>query len=140
MKSVLYFNRTYSGHSSRKLNENRVRSSIGQSAHLNFPIYGKMDQERFLGVYPYIGIVPKQGVAMILHHEKIHAVGAWHILVTVFTAWPVILVCVLMALVFGCAFWFTEQFSNESDIDTSSVFIGSFQGFWMAFITMTTLG
>lgn len=139
-KSELYFNRTYSGHPSRKLNEKRVRYSIGESAHINFPIYGKMDMERFQGTYPYIGVVPKQGVAMIVYHEKVESVGVYQILIAVFAAWPVIVVCVLMALVFGCAFWFTEQFAEDSDINTRVSLIGALQGFWLAFITMTTLG
>ena len=105
-KSTIFYDRTYSGDPSIKKNENGVRRTIGESAHLNFPIQGRMTMESFQG-FPFIGIIPFQGTAFIVYHNSVVSVGMAGIFKAVFQAWSVILVSCLLAWLCGCVYWFT---------------------------------
>lgn len=37
-------------------------------------------------------------------------------------------------------YFYQEQGSSNSDLDITRAFVGSAQGFWVSFISMTTLG
>ncbi|XP_066928943.1 uncharacterized protein [Clytia hemisphaerica] len=138
--SVIYYDRTSSGDPSSKKNEVGVRKKIGQSAHMNFPIQGLVSMKKFQGDHPFVSLVPFQGTAFVVFHEAVKSVGFIGLFKAVFNAWAVVVISCLMAWLCGCVYWFTEQTSETSEINLQSALIGQIQGFWISFITMTTVG
>lgn len=53
--------------------------------------------------------------------------------------WPFVAVCLVLALVSGCIAWLLDTWSNEEEFPRA-FYIGGFEGFWWAFISMTTVG
>lgn len=53
--------------------------------------------------------------------------------------WPLLMICVLMALICGCVIWVLEKGKNTSEF-SSSFRVGIFQGFWWSIVSMTTVG
>jgi len=105
--SILYFDRTESGHPSFKKNENGVRKTVGQSAHMNFPVQGYMSMKQFQGNHPYVGIVQFQGTAFVVFHESVVSIGFGGILMALMNSWSMMMMAVIMAWLCGCLYWFT---------------------------------
>lgn len=55
------------------------------------------------------------------------------------SAWPVLLLLVIMAIISGIIMWALDSYWNPGEFPPS-FFIGSWEGFWWAFVTMTTVG
>ncbi|EDO48754.1 predicted protein [Nematostella vectensis] len=53
--------------------------------------------------------------------------------------WPIFLVILLLAGISGVLIWIMEMFHNKDEFPPSFV-RGSYEGFWWAFISMTTVG
>lgn len=53
--------------------------------------------------------------------------------------WPMLLVCILLAAISGFFVWLVETWHNPEQFPRS-FFIGLFDGFWWAFVSMTTVG
>ena len=109
-RSTFYYDRTSSGDPAAKLDEVGVRRTVGQSAHVNFPIQGVSTMKKFQGNYPFISLVPFQGTAFVVYHESVKSVGFLGIFMAVFNAWSVIAMSCLLAWVCGCVYWFTVIF------------------------------
>ncbi|XP_066928617.1 uncharacterized protein [Clytia hemisphaerica] len=137
--SILVYNQTLTGHPSKKVRINDMKNQI-EGSHLTFPLYGNFEIENFQGVYPYVGIVHSQGVAMIVVKETVKTLGFVSILTSISNAWSVMLVALLISSVIGWSFWFAEQPSEESEIRRDRSIIGCLQGLWIAYVTMTTVG
>lgn len=107
--SILVYNQTLTGHPSKKVRINDMKNQI-EGSHLTFPLYGNFEIENFQGVYPYVGIVHSQGVAMIVVKETVKTLGFVSILISISNAWSVMLVALLISSVIGWSFWFAVSF------------------------------
>lgn len=106
-ESRLYYDRTFTGHPSEKVTMKYLKDNVGVGSHMNFPIFGKFEFEKFQGSFPYIGIAYSQGSAMIVVDPEMKTMGMMSILKSIANAWSVIFVGVLLAFLCGWVFWFT---------------------------------
>ena len=53
--------------------------------------------------------------------------------------WPLLVICLLMALISGFIVWIMETQGNAEEFPRS-FFAGLFEGFWWSFVSMTTVG
>ena len=83
-----------------------MKIGVDRGTHMNFPFFGAFEVENFEGIYPYIGIVKSQGVAMIVKDIKLKSVGMMQILKSISKAWSVLSVGVMMCFICGWLFWF----------------------------------
>ena len=105
--STFYFDRTFSGDPAAKNTEVGVRKTIGQSAHINFPLRGFSTMKKLQGYHPFISLVQFQGTAYIVFHESVKSVGFMGIFMAIFNAWSIIAMGCLLAYLCGCCYWFT---------------------------------
>ncbi|XP_057292100.1 uncharacterized protein LOC130614680 isoform X2 [Hydractinia symbiolongicarpus] len=138
--STMYYNKTRDGRSSKKSNVANVKKYLDDNVHFSFPIFGRFTLTRFAGEHPFVGIISSQGSALIVYQPEYKTVGFVNIFKAVFTAWPVVLIAVLLAMMSGWILWFLEQSADSPDLTQDRSIYGAYEAFWMSFITMTTLG
>ncbi|XP_048583376.1 protein sidekick-1 [Nematostella vectensis] len=137
-KSYVDFFTNGHGDPSYQLNSNDVRDLIDSRNELSFPVYGWKDQNFFDGEYPFIPLVESPGFAFLVKSPEMGSVLR-RILISIMDMWPIVAVTVLMALLAGVMIWVLDTTANPEHFP-SSVASGLWNGWWWAFITMTTLG
>ena len=53
--------------------------------------------------------------------------------------WPLLVICVMWAIVAGFFIWILETYWNEKEFPRPFL-SGLFEGFWWSFVSMTTVG
>lgn len=99
------------------------------------PLYGSKEQEKFRG-FPFIPIVESPGVAFFVKEERRKDNP---LLGSLAGSWPILVVTLLLASLSGVIIWFLDTVHNPKEFPHSFL-AGSWEGFWWAFITMTTVG
>ncbi|XP_066917317.1 uncharacterized protein [Clytia hemisphaerica] len=62
-----------------------------------------------------------------------------NLFLSVIKTWPLLLIAFLMAVIAGCIVWFLDMWFNKDEFP-SHFPRGPFEGFWWAFVSMTTVG
>ena len=103
------------------------------SSDFIFPIVASVTTRKLYGFYysPYIN-APK---ALYITRKDDEIT----LLQIILRLGPVIIVCLLLALVSGFIAWIIETWSNKEEFPRSFL-IGWFEGVWWSFISMTTVG
>ncbi|XP_048579474.1 uncharacterized protein LOC116616082 isoform X2 [Nematostella vectensis] len=115
-----------------------VKSLIGNASDLSFPIYGWNWQTYYSGAYRYIPLIDSPGFAYIVLQPVPENTGQ-RIVNSLLATWPYMLITMLITLLAGMLIWFLDTASNSQQFPHS--FVGGIgNGFWWAFVTMTTLG
>ncbi|XP_066921300.1 uncharacterized protein [Clytia hemisphaerica] len=99
------------------------------------PMYGSKEQESFRD-FPFIPIVESPGVAFFVKDIK---QTSSPLLGSLTGSWPILVMTLLLASVSGIIIWFLDTIQNPDEFPQSFL-QGSWEGFWWAFITMTTVG
>ena len=107
-----------------------TRDAINTSDFV-FPILAKEDTEILYGFH-FVPAMPVPSVFYITVYED-------DFLVNILSIWPVIVVCLLMAIVAGFLCWILEMWSNEKEFP-KPFYLGLVEGMWWSFISMTTVG
>ncbi|XP_028415873.1 uncharacterized protein LOC114539445 [Dendronephthya gigantea] len=84
---------------------------------------------------PFIAVAESLGIAVLKHSN----VSSAKLMMSLVQAWPVLLFIILAACIAGVMMWFVERHSNSKQF-SASFFSGAFDGFWWAFISMTSVG
>lgn len=100
-----------------------------------FPLYGINNQKFYQG-YPFISIVESPGISMYVREVKEQNNP---LLKSILNSWPVLVITINLAAVSGMIIWILDTIKNPKDFPRS-FFLGSWNGFWWAFISMTTVG
>uniref|UniRef100_A0A7M5X9R1 Fibronectin type-III domain-containing protein n=1 Tax=Clytia hemisphaerica TaxID=252671 RepID=A0A7M5X9R1_9CNID len=137
--TTTYYNLSMDGREPLKDDVNSAIANIDDTTHFTFPIFGQLFIKTYSG-YPFVGIVQSQGTAMIVHQPKIVSVGFMRIFTAVVNAKSVLAISMLLMCVVGWFLWFSEQSSSNSDMTIQDALRGASEGFWIAFVTMTTVG
>ncbi|CAB3988599.1 Potassium voltage-gated channel subfamily F member 1, partial [Paramuricea clavata] len=119
------------------LNEVKYTISSKQVVHLSFPIAGKETDEEYKGEY-YRPLFSSPGVAVLVMKED-PSKSARAILNSVLSTWPVLLLTLVMAWLAGIAMWALDTWNNPDEFPRA-FHRGVLEGFWWAFVTMTTVG
>ncbi|XP_028393402.1 uncharacterized protein LOC114517780 [Dendronephthya gigantea] len=115
-----------------------VKDHIGENGTvISFPIYGEMKDTTFQN-FPYMPVVEAPGVVFIMTTED-SANAAEAVMGAVFQGWPVLVLTLVMAALSGIIIWALDTYWNPDEFPPS-FFQGAWEGFWWAFVSMTTVG
>jgi len=119
-------------------NSEILKSRIGKNGSvLSFPVYGEMTSVKFQS-HPYFPVIESPGVIYIQKPQDASNAGS-AVLEAVFRGWPVLVLTLIMAALSGIIMWALDSYWNPDQFP-SSFFKGSWEGFWWAFVSMTTVG
>ena len=116
---------------------NTMNLSSINSSHFVFPIRGNSALKKLYGFHyiPIIEVPPTFLITKRVHSEEILE----HLVVSCSELWPLLLMCILMAIIAGFPVWLIETWINKDEFPRSFL-IGIFEGFWWSFVSMTTVG
>lgn len=104
----------------------------------SFPITGKrLADESFKGL-PYIPFVQAPRVALLVRDEM-EDTKTSQLMKTVFKAWPILVFILVAATLSGIIIWLLDRLKNPDEFPRPFI-VGAWEGFWWAFVTMTTVG
>ncbi|XP_057304472.1 uncharacterized protein LOC130641614 [Hydractinia symbiolongicarpus] len=119
-------------------NSEILKSQIGENQSvLAFPIYGSMTNVKFQN-QPYFPVVESPGVIYIQGTAD-SSNAATAVMEAVLQGWPVLVLTLIMAALSGIVMWALDSYWNPDQFP-SSFFHGAWEGFWWAFVSMTTVG
>eukprot|EP00794_Sanderia_malayensis_P017659 gene17659-19417_t len=105
--------------------------------YLSFPIYGLMTETKYKNL-PYFPLIESPGV-IYLEKKEDPANAAKAVMSAVLQGWPVLVLTLIMAALSGIVMWALDSYWNPDQFP-SSFFKGAWEGFWWAFVSMTTVG
>ncbi|PFX25007.1 uncharacterized protein LOC111330919 [Stylophora pistillata] len=115
-----------------------VKKQIDKNGTLiSMPIYGDMKDVTFQN-HPFYPVVESPGVVFIVKKED-SSNAAQAVMEAVFQGWPVLLLTLIMAALSGIVVWALDTYWNPEEFPRS-FFKGTWEGFWWAFVSMTTVG
>ncbi|XP_068756892.1 LOW QUALITY PROTEIN: uncharacterized protein [Montipora capricornis] len=123
---------------------NSVRNAEDHIEHdtfdLTFPLYGYDSSANSFRDRAFIGVVTAPRVILLAHNEQQDKTRT-HIadLKTIANAWPMLVFILVTASLSGIIIWFLDHTSNPEDFPPP-FFQGSWEGFWWALGTLTTVG
>ena len=101
------------------------------TADMVFPVLAREDTEKLYGFH-FVPFVPVPSTFFITRLED-KFVG------DIINIWPVIIACLLMAIIAGFFCWIFETWKTEEEFP-KPFHLGLFEGIWWSFISMTTVG
>ena len=99
--TTLYFDRTKDGTYPFKRSEYDLKNSIGTHVHFAFPVGGKKEITTFQD-HSFAQVVASPGSVYIVRKAK---TGMEAIVKSILSCWPVFLIGMLLAMVFGTLLW-----------------------------------
>ncbi|KAK3735597.1 hypothetical protein QZH41_013716, partial [Actinostola sp. cb2023] len=105
---------------------------------LTFPITGVNIDETTFKDMVYIPIVEAPRIAMLVL-DKEGAEKTSQLLGTVTKAWPILVFILVAATLSGIIIWALDRLKNPDEFPRPFI-SGTWEGFWWAFVTMTTVG
>ena len=105
-KSILHFYVSQTGENTKKFSEFDLKRAITAEVDLHFPIYGQSSREVIAPDSLFVQLVPSPGCSVIVRDEAKLAGMVDKMILGVLNVWPLLLVCYLIATVFGQLVWF----------------------------------
>lgn len=126
--------RNCSKHSIKKIfnNISEVHMPAISSLDIVFPVLGSINENWLTGYY----FLPIMHVPQAYYITVMSKITLFR---SIFHLYPLITICVLMALVSGFFCWIMETWANTEEFPREFP-IGWFEGFWWSFVSMTTVG
>jgi len=138
-KTSVYFDRTKTGRKSRRASETDLKNVISDDTHFHGPISGRKQVTIFEGKYQYVNLIDSTAsVFVVVDKSKVSKTAA--MISSIGSCWPILVVCICMTILAGILVWMADQFSNPEEMPTGQFLHGALQGFWWAFVSMTTVG
>lgn len=104
---------------------------------ITVPVYGKMTHTTFRNL-PYFPVIESPGVIYISSPPDPSG-SAEAVMMSVISGWPVLVLTLIMAALSGIVMWALDSYWNPEEFP-ANFFTGSWEGFWWAFVSMTTVG
>lgn len=104
----------------------------------SFPITGLSLEDEVFKDMPYIPFVQAPRVALLVH-ETAEDNKTTQLMNTVFKAWPILIFILVAATLSGIIIWLLDRLKNPDEFPRPFI-NGTWEGFWWAFVTMTTVG
>ena len=123
-----------------KSNDERMfNEALRNLSHYNliFPVLGSKDANNLYGFY-FIPVVEIPIGTYVTKERKKQDI-VFHVLHGVTGLWPLLVILLLFAFLAGIIAWAIETWNNEEDFARSFT-TGLFDGFWWAYVSMTTVG
>lgn len=112
--------------------------NINEINTITFPISGKKEDREYQNNNKFMPLISSPGVAFIVVDDP-PGTSANAVFNSVLSGWPVLVLTLLMALLSGIIMWGLDTWYNPDEFPRSFI-KGSGEGFWWAFVTMTTVG
>lgn len=109
-----------------------------KSYDFSFPITGKSLADESFKDLPFIPFVQAPRVALLVPDET-EDTKTSQLMNTVFKAWPILIFILVAATLSGIIIWLLDRLKNPDEFPRPFI-IGTWEGFWWAFVTMTTVG
>ncbi|KAK3736640.1 hypothetical protein QZH41_017028 [Actinostola sp. cb2023] len=122
---------------SQKASLVEVKNNIKTKETISFPIPGKKDDNSYQS-FKFLSVVSSPGIAFIVVNAEPGS-SARAVFNSVLGGWPILLLTMIMALLSGMIMWALDTWYNPDEFPRSFI-KGSGEGFWWAFVTMTTVG
>ncbi|XP_028392974.1 uncharacterized protein LOC114517441 isoform X2 [Dendronephthya gigantea] len=129
----LYFETDLTGSSARKSGLVNVKQNIRNENQINFPLIGRKDSKTFLPM------VDSPGSVFVTLKPSLTMTVEYMFIETVIGTFPLLGFAVITASLAGIIMWCLESKKNTKDFP-ESYSRGTGEGFWWAFISMTTVG
>ena len=112
-----------------------VNKSTIMTSDFVYPVLGPSTSTRLYGYY-FVPIYDTPGAVYITTKKKVKPTD---LILACIRQWPLVLACLLMALVSGFVSWILETWLNKAEFPRAFI-SGWYEGFWWSFISMTTVG
>lgn len=111
--------------------------STVKDSHLIYPVL--VDKQDMASEnHHLIGLVPPGSIAFVVPKGERDNYPK-KLMMAVFEAWPVLILTILLSILAGVFLWLLDTWFNEKEFPRT-FFRGSWEGFWWAFVSMTTVG
>ncbi|KAK3749470.1 hypothetical protein QZH41_013442, partial [Actinostola sp. cb2023] len=137
-RSHIDYHRDDQGNSAKKTNITEFLGFDGLNTDLIFPVNG-FDGKVMHGENSYVGIVTSPGVAFITTSGFTNSVLSGALLRAVLNSWTVIALMLTLVCLVGILTWILDKKHNPENFPASFI-KGAYNGCWLAFITITTVG
>ncbi|XP_031556522.1 uncharacterized protein LOC116293260 [Actinia tenebrosa] len=105
---------------------------------LTFPITGISEDDKTFKDLQFIPVVQAPRVALLVL-DKDMTDQTSQLLMTVTKAWPILVFIIVAATLSGMIIWALDRLKNPDEFPPPFI-SGTWEGFWWAFVTMTTVG
>ncbi|XP_032235133.2 uncharacterized protein LOC5510092 isoform X2 [Nematostella vectensis] len=120
-------------HKTYEIGDVKPASDIEMPVIVNFKESGLRSQKKV------VPMLPHTGVAFVVRRDRVEGDYSIQLLTSVFSAWPVLILTLLLSVLAGMIAWALDTSKNPKDFPRSFVH-GACEGFWWAFVSMTTVG
>eukprot|EP00794_Sanderia_malayensis_P018225 gene18225-20043_t len=103
---------------------------------ISFPVKSMSTNELYSTNKWFVPVVENPGTAFIIKGASENSNVIFN---SVLNGWPILVLTVLMAVLAGIIMWMLDTYWNEEQFPRSFT-EGIIEGFWWAFVTMTTVG
>ena len=110
-------------------------SALLKSSDIIYPVFGRQTATKVYGIrfIPLMRVPP----GLYITRKKTQAENGKELLLNAFNLWPLIVILHVFALLAGFLVWLFESWTNREEFSRSFVH-GVIDGFWWAYISMTT--
>ena len=108
------------------------------TADFVYPILGPTSADELYGFY-FIPIINVPSACYITWIDESPSETLLDLVTACANLWPLLVICLLMALISGFIAWIMETWVNVEEFPRP-FYIGLFEGFWWSFVSMTTVG
>ncbi|XP_028403035.1 uncharacterized protein LOC114525803 isoform X3 [Dendronephthya gigantea] len=129
--------RRSSGNNYQKNSLQSVLTNIGGNVEVSFPVQGNRFMTTYGGVFPYISVVDAPGSAYFT--VKNVPSTATVVVQAAVACMPLVMLMIFFAWIAGIIIWILERNQNNDHFPESFT-KGVPEGFWWAYISMTTVG
>jgi len=113
-----------------------MKNNVGKY-DLSFPIEGSKTSEYYSSTHLFVPVVDSPGYALLIKYDS--SAQANVIFNSILNGWPILILTIVMAVLAGMIMWLLDTYWNEEQFPRSFT-EGVIEGFWWAFVTMTTVG
>ncbi|XP_058972265.2 uncharacterized protein [Pocillopora verrucosa] len=114
-------------------------ASSHDDADLHFPVIVNLEADHLMSSRKnLVPLLPQTGIAFLVL-ERSRSDYTWRIVKSLFATWPVLILILVLSLLAGIAAWSLEKWRNSDNFPPMFT-KGVWEGFWWAFISITTVG
>ncbi|XP_022793852.1 uncharacterized protein LOC111332704 [Stylophora pistillata] len=123
--------------SSERNSNQDLLDNLDESTDFTFPVSGYKEQDSYKGGYGFAPVIESAGVAFIVYPEKTQNQNTMY--QSLLLCLPVLGLPIITAYIAGVIIWCLERSRNPHDFPPSFI-LGTWEGIWWSFVSMTTLG